>query len=165
MSSDNSSTADELALLMDLKLMPVCWPVALMTAERRGRIMFQNYKVILDHYGSSQGHRISDKRCIFILGEVLVWQLQPRELSGTLSLSPPPPTLYLLFLSVWLLEASGIQATQYSPLSGLRVIGIHIQRWVIHTWTTKSHNRVGENLYSINSQICFVKRRSGCIDF
>lgn len=40
MSSDNSSTADELALLMDLKLMPVCWPVALMTAERRGRIMF-----------------------------------------------------------------------------------------------------------------------------
>lgn len=37
--------------------------------------MFWNYKVILDQCGSSRGHRIRDKRYIFIPQEVLGWQL------------------------------------------------------------------------------------------
>lgn len=63
--------------------------------------MFWNYKVILDQCGSSRGHRIRDKRCIFIPREVPGWQRQPGELSVPL-LFP----LHLSALSVWALEAN-----------------------------------------------------------
>lgn len=63
--------------------------------------MFCNYAVVLDQCGSSRGHRIRDKRCIFIPREVPGRQLGPKELSV-----PPLFPLHLSALTVRALEAN-----------------------------------------------------------
>lgn len=116
--------------------------------------MFWNYKVVLDQCGSSWGHRIRDKSCIFILWEVLGWQLKPRELS-VLLLSPHPPSSALNqdIRGQWLHRL--LNTYHFKDRGSL---WLRFFRSVIHTWTTQSHNWSTRPVKFFNIHICYNSR-------